>query len=101
MERSRSLTVRCASKRRCAVGVDVIRATSNARRRARPGRGLRGPAPRGRRYTPSRRATFLLGHTNANVTRAVYVHEFADARRAAMRRSKIAAAYGSAMEAAG
>jgi integrase len=43
---------------------------------------------------------FLLGHKNANVTRAVYVREVADARRSAARRSRIAAEYGSAIQAA-
>jgi integrase len=33
---------------------------------------------------------FLLGHRDANVTRAVYVRELADARRRSMRRSRIA-----------
>lgn len=32
---------------------------------------------------------FLLGHRDANVTRAVYVHELADVRRRAMRRSRM------------
>ncbi|MGH3026082.1 MAG: tyrosine-type recombinase/integrase, partial [Gaiellaceae bacterium] len=32
---------------------------------------------------------FLLGHRDANVTRAVYVHELADARRRTMRRSRM------------
>lgn len=36
---------------------------------------------------------FLLGHRDANVTRAVYVRELADARRRTMRRSRIAAEY--------
>jgi integrase len=36
---------------------------------------------------------FLLGHRNANVTRAVYVHELADARRRTMRRSRMIAEY--------
>lgn len=43
---------------------------------------------------------FLLGHRDGNVTRSVYVHEVADARRRATRRSRIATAYGSVMEAA-
>jgi integrase len=43
---------------------------------------------------------FLLGHRDGNVTRAVYVREVADARRRAARRSRIAAEYGSALEAA-
>lgn len=42
---------------------------------------------------------FLLGHANANVTRAVYVHEVADARREAQRRNRTSAAYGSVLEA--
>jgi hypothetical protein len=36
---------------------------------------------------------FLLGHRDANVTRAVYVRELADARRRTMRRSRIAAEF--------
>ncbi len=43
---------------------------------------------------------FLLGHRDANVTRAVYLREIADARRRAMRRERMAAEYGSALEAA-
>jgi integrase len=37
---------------------------------------------------------FLLGHRDANVTRAVYVRELADARRRKMRRSRMIAEYG-------
>jgi integrase len=36
---------------------------------------------------------FLLGHRDANVTRAVYVRELADVRRRSMRRSKMAAEF--------
>jgi integrase len=36
---------------------------------------------------------FLLGHRDANVTRAVYVREVADARRRTMRRSRMAAEF--------
>jgi integrase len=36
---------------------------------------------------------FLLGHRDANVTRAVYLRELSDARRRNMRRSRIAAEY--------
>ena len=36
----------------------------------------------------------LLGHRDANVTRAVYVRELADARRRAMRRSRMIAEFG-------
>ncbi len=43
---------------------------------------------------------FLLGHRDGNVTRAVYVREVADARRQATRRSRVAAEYGSALQAA-
>jgi integrase len=42
---------------------------------------------------------FLLGHSNANVTRAVYVHEVADTRRRAMRRSRMLAEYATALAA--
>ncbi len=44
---------------------------------------------------------FLLGHVNANVTRAVYTHEVNDARRRAFRRSAMVAEYKHAIEAAG
>lgn len=37
---------------------------------------------------------FLLGHRDANVTRAVYIRELADARRRRMRRSRMIAEYG-------
>ncbi|MBV9004740.1 MAG: tyrosine-type recombinase/integrase [Solirubrobacterales bacterium] len=36
---------------------------------------------------------FLLGHRDANVTRAVYVRELADVRRRAMRRSRMLAEF--------
>jgi integrase len=36
---------------------------------------------------------FLLGHRDANVTRAVYVRELADARRKSMRRSRMVAEF--------
>jgi integrase len=38
---------------------------------------------------------FLLGHRDANVTRAVYVRELADTRRRSMRRSRMVAEYSS------
>jgi integrase len=37
--------------------------------------------------------TFLLGHRDANVTRAVYVRELSDARRRTMRRSRMVAEF--------
>jgi integrase len=37
---------------------------------------------------------FLLGHRDANVTRAVYVRELADTRRRSMRRSRMLAEFG-------
>ena len=37
---------------------------------------------------------FLLGHRDANVTRAVYVRELSDARRRTMRRSRMVAEFG-------
>lgn len=43
---------------------------------------------------------FLLGHRDANVTRAVYVREVADARRRLMRRSRMVAEFGGALRAA-
>jgi integrase len=43
---------------------------------------------------------FLLGHKDANVTRAVYVREVADARRRSMRRSRMMAEFGGALRAA-
>ena len=36
---------------------------------------------------------FLLGHRDANVTRAVYVRELADTRRRSMRRSRMFAEF--------
>jgi len=36
----------------------------------------------------------MLGHKDANVTQAVYVRELADARRRAMRRSRMVEEYG-------
>jgi integrase len=42
---------------------------------------------------------FLLGHKDANVTRAVYVREVADARRRAMRRDRMDAEYGALLQA--
>jgi integrase len=44
---------------------------------------------------------FLLGHRDANVTRAVYVREMADARRRTMRRSRMMAEYRELLDAAG
>ena len=44
---------------------------------------------------------FLLGHRDANVTRAVYVREVADARRRNMRRSRMMAEYGELLDASG
>jgi hypothetical protein len=41
---------------------------------------------------------FLLGHRNANVTRAVYVRELADARRRTMRRSRMVAEFGDLLQ---
>ncbi len=43
---------------------------------------------------------FLLGHRDANVTRAVYVREVADARRRLMRRSRMVAEFSGALRAA-
>jgi len=43
---------------------------------------------------------FLLGHRDANVTRAVYVREVADARRRLMRRSRMVAEFGGALRVA-
>ncbi len=37
---------------------------------------------------------FLLGHRDANVTRAVYVRELSDARRRTMRRARMIAEFG-------
>lgn len=78
---------------------------------ARDEQGHPLPVPRGAlpsmhsfRHTAASRAllagesvdevAFLLGHRNANVTRAVYIHELADARRRTMRRSRMIAEYG-------
>jgi integrase len=43
---------------------------------------------------------FFLGHRNATVTRVVYVHEIADARRRQMRRSRMTAEYAGALRVA-
>ncbi len=43
---------------------------------------------------------FLLGHRDGTVTRTVYVREVADARRRAMRRSRMASEYAGALKAA-
>jgi integrase len=43
---------------------------------------------------------FLLGHRDGTVTRTVYVREVADARRRALRRSRMAAEYPGALRAA-
>lgn len=43
---------------------------------------------------------FLLGHRDATVTRVVYVHEIADARRRQMRRSRMTAEYADALRVA-
>lgn len=44
---------------------------------------------------------FLLGHRDANVTRAVYLRELSDARRRTMRRSRMAAEFGELLKAPG
>jgi integrase len=43
---------------------------------------------------------FLLGHRDGTVTRTVYVREVADARRRAMRRSRMAAEFSGVLGAA-
>ncbi len=43
---------------------------------------------------------FLLASRDANVTRAVYVREVADARRRSMRRSRMTAEFGGALRVA-
>jgi len=43
--------------------------------------------------------SWMLGHRNSNVTRAVYLHEIRDAERVAERRTRMEARYGSALEA--
>jgi integrase len=81
------------------------------------GKGRPVPIPRGAlpsmhsyRHTVASRAllagesvdeiAFLLGHSNANVTRTVYLREISDGRRRARRRSQMVGDYGSALEAA-
>jgi integrase len=44
---------------------------------------------------------FLLGHRDANVTRAVYLRELTDARRRSMRRSRMVAEYGDLLRGTG
>jgi integrase len=85
---------------------------------ARDGNGRPVPIPRAAlpsmhsfRHTVASRAllagesvdeiAFLLGHSNANVTRAVYLREISDGRRRARRRSHMVGEYGPALEAAG
>lgn len=80
-------------------------------------RGRPVPVPRGAvpsmhsfRHTVASRAllagesvdevAFLLGHRDANVTRAVYVREVADARRRTRRRSAMTAEYETVLQAA-
>ncbi len=68
------------------------------------------PSMHGYRHTVASRAflagdsvddvAFQLGHSNANVTRAVYMRELNDGRRRAMRRSKMVGEYGAALDAA-
>jgi integrase len=65
------------------------------------------PSMRSFRHTVASRAllagesidevAFLLGHRDATVTRVVYVHEIADARRRQMRRSRMTAEYAGAL----
>ena len=43
---------------------------------------------------------FLLGHRDGPVTRTVYVREVADARRRALRRSRMTTEYAGALKAA-
>jgi len=43
--------------------------------------------------------SWMLGHRNSNVTRAVYLHEIKDAERKAKSRARMEARYGSALEA--
>ena len=43
--------------------------------------------------------SWMLGHRNSNVTRAVYLHEIRDVERVAERRLRMEARYGSALEA--
>lgn len=43
--------------------------------------------------------SWMLGHRNSNVTRAVYLHEIRDVERVAQRRARMEARYGSALEA--
>ena len=75
----------------------------------RPVRVPRGvlPSMRSFRHTVASRAllagesvdevAFLLGHRDGTVTRTVYVREVADARRRALRRSRMAAEYAGAL----
>ncbi len=83
---------------------------------ARDELGLSVPVPHGAlpsmhsfRHTVASRAllagesvdevAFLLGHRDANVTRAVYVRELSDARRRTMRRSRMVAEFGDLLRA--
>lgn len=81
------------------------------------GTGTSMPVPRGLlpsmhsfRHTVASRAllagesvdevAFLLGHRDGTITRAVYVREIADARRRNMRRSRMTAEFGAALDVA-
>jgi integrase len=80
----------------------VLHERDDQGRRARVGHGEL-PSMHSFRHTVASRAllagesvdeiAFLLGHRDANVTRAVYVRELADTRRRSMRRSRMLAEY--------
>ena len=92
------------SERSIARPADVSDPACRRRSRASvPCPAWRRPSMHSFRHTVASRAVlagesvdeiaFLLGHRDANVTRAVYVRELADARRRTMRRSRIAAEF--------
>jgi integrase len=80
----------------------ALHVVDEAGRRVAPPRGVI-PSMHSFRHTVASRAllagesidevAFLLGHRDANVTRAVYVRELADVRRRSMRRSKMTAEF--------
>ena len=87
----------------------ILRETDADGRRVRITRGTL-PSMHSFRHTVASRAllagesvdevAFLLGHRDGTVTRTVYVREVADARRRALRRSRMAAEYADALRVA-
>ncbi len=97
---------------RDAAGTPTFPALHEVDAAGRPVRAPRGvlPSMHSFRHTVASRAllagesvdevAFLLGHRDGTVTRTVYVRELADARRQALRRSRMAAEYADALRVA-